>query len=74
MVFLLLLYVAVPNTWARHFHGDILRDTGNSEYGKTEITITGDNPIWRDIPEKINVWMSHNDTIELQENVIAHRR
>jgi GMP synthase (glutamine-hydrolysing) len=57
---------------ARHFHGDILRDTGNSEYGKTEISITGDNPIWRDIPETINVWMSHNDTIELQENVIAH--
>ena len=29
---------------ARHFHGDILRDTGNSEYGKTKINITSANP------------------------------
>ena len=56
---------------ARHFHGDVLQDTGKSEYGKTEIKVSGEHPIWKDIPETINVWMSHNDTIQLNKNVIA---
>ncbi|HID72286.1 MAG TPA: GMP synthase subunit A [Thermoplasmata archaeon] len=35
------------------------------EYGKTEITITKKDDIFKDIPEKIVVWESHNDEITL---------
>jgi GMP synthase (glutamine-hydrolysing) len=34
------------------------------EYGSTHVNITGDNPLFHDLPDELTVWMSHGDRIE----------
>ena len=35
----------------------------NSEFGKTEVNVRTDSPLFKDIPENNIVWMSHNDFV-----------
>lgn len=35
------------------------------EYGPARVTRTGDSPLLHDLPETLDVWMSHGDRIEL---------
>ena len=59
---------------AMHFGGEA-GPAGVPEYGKTGIVITRSDGIFRDIPERIVVWESHNDEIKKLPDcfeVLAH--
>jgi GMP synthase (glutamine-hydrolysing) len=47
---------------ARQLGGTVSR-TGNGEYGRTELTLTGASPLCVDWPTTSEVWMSHGDAI-----------
>ncbi len=53
-------------------NAEIISNTNNAEFGKTEINLLTDSAIWKNIPKTINVWMSHSDIIKMDDtNVIA---
>jgi GMP synthase (glutamine-hydrolysing) len=43
--------------------GGTVSRTGNGEYGRTEVTLTGPSPLCVDWPTSSEVWMSHGDAI-----------
>ena len=43
--------------------GGTVSHTGNGEYGRTELTLTGSSPLCVDWPTTSEVWMSHGDAI-----------
>jgi len=47
---------------ARHF-GGVVAESHAREYGPAQLELTGDSPLWRDVPPKSRAWMSHSDTI-----------
>jgi GMP synthase (glutamine-hydrolysing) len=47
---------------ANELGGKVL-PSSKREYGKTLLEITQNDPIWKDIPNQSQVWMSHSDTI-----------
>jgi GMP synthase (glutamine-hydrolysing) len=42
--------------------GEVSR-TGQGEYGRTPLTVTGSSPLFSDWPTEVQVWMSHGDAI-----------
>jgi GMP synthase (glutamine-hydrolysing) len=46
----------------KHF-GGIVDRAHTSEYGRTRITIQQKNPLFIDIPDSFEVWMSHGDSV-----------
>ncbi|MFQ5574297.1 MAG: glutamine-hydrolyzing GMP synthase [Terriglobia bacterium] len=47
-----------------HIMGGKVNETGRSEYGKTKLAASSpDTLILRDLPLKLNVWMSHRDSV-----------
>jgi GMP synthase (glutamine-hydrolysing) len=44
-----------------HKLGGKVQPAPRREYGHAEIEITGESPLFRDVPRKISVWMSHGD-------------
>jgi len=49
---------------ALHFGGKA-GPSGTPEFGKTEISVLKDSPIFRDLPKKFIAWESHNDEIKV---------
>lgn len=47
---------------AKLYEGKIIR-TGNNEYGKTEISLDLDSPLFKDLKTKEICWMSHRDSV-----------
>ncbi len=43
--------------------GGVVESCTKSEYGKIEISHNGSSVLFKDIPEKSTVWMSHNDFV-----------
>ncbi len=43
--------------------GGTVAHTGRGEYGRTELTLTGNSPLCTDWPSTSTVWMSHGDAI-----------
>ncbi len=43
--------------------GGQVSNTGDAEYGKTSLEVTGDSILLRDLPPEQNVWMSHTDQV-----------
>ncbi len=43
--------------------GGTVARTGNGEYGRTELSLTGSSPLCLDWPATSEVWMSHGDAI-----------
>lgn len=48
---------------AQHFKASVVRAT-HKEYGKASIEISSDNALFKDLPKKQIVWMSHADKVE----------
>jgi GMP synthase (glutamine-hydrolysing) len=42
--------------------GDVAR-SGVAEYGKTDLQVHGDGILFRDLPDRQTVWMSHRDSV-----------
>ena len=47
-----------------HVNGGTVASAGEREFGRTEMTITQDDPLFADLPQQQTVWMSHGDRIE----------
>jgi GMP synthase (glutamine-hydrolysing) len=47
-----------------HLLGGRVGATGSAEYGKTDLEVTGPSILFRDLPSRQPVWMSHNDRVE----------
>jgi GMP synthase (glutamine-hydrolysing) len=47
---------------ARALGGDVAR-TGNSEFGRTSLEIANHGRLLAGLPEQLNVWMSHGDSV-----------
>ena len=58
-----------------HYHEAEVAHAGTREYGNAGIRTTGDTPLFRDLPERMTVWMSHGDELKAPPpdfEVIAH--
>ena len=47
-----------------HYHKGEVAHAGTREYGNAQIKTTGDTPLFRDLPERMTVWMSHGDELK----------
>jgi len=47
-----------------HYHEGEVSDAGTREYGSAGIRTTGDTALFRDLPERMTVWMSHGDELK----------
>ncbi|MDT0688420.1 glutamine-hydrolyzing GMP synthase [Salegentibacter sp. F188] len=67
-----ILAVCYGAQYFAHFHGGIVEASEIREYGRANLSVIKDNePLFKDIPENSQVWMSHSDTIkELPTNAI----
>ena len=43
--------------------GGKVANTGSAEYGNTDLVVTGDSVLLRDLPKEQQVWMSHQDQV-----------
>ena len=43
--------------------GGVVSNTGNAEFGKATLEITGASVLFRDLPTQQDVWMSHRDEV-----------
>ncbi|HJQ91743.1 MAG TPA: glutamine-hydrolyzing GMP synthase [Acidimicrobiia bacterium] len=43
--------------------GGTVVNTGSAEYGNTDLVVTGDSVLLRDLPKEQQVWMSHQDQV-----------
>jgi GMP synthase (glutamine-hydrolysing) len=43
--------------------GGTVANTGSAEYGNTNLAVTGDSVLLRDLPKEQQVWMSHQDQV-----------
>ncbi len=51
------------------FMGSRVRASKNREYGRTDLKVPGNDPLFRGVPKKTTVWMSHGDRVEaIQKN------
>ncbi len=49
--------------------GGVVANTGKGEYGRTALTVTDQkSKLFSDVPEKLNTWMSHFDSIQTVPN------
>jgi len=48
---------------AKNF-GGLVDKSDKREYGRAQLTITGDNELFKGLPKTSQVWMSHSDTIK----------
>lgn len=50
----------------------------NSEYGRSELKVDNSSPIFKNLPDTFNVWMSHSDSVTFDDltdiNVIAKNK
>lgn len=50
----------------------------NSEYGRSELKVDNSSPIFKNLPDTFNVWMSHSDSVIFDDlnniNVIARNK
>lgn len=56
-----------------HFFGNKIISSNKSEFGNTEINVHNNSILYDEMPKKQNVWMSHNDHVEINNlfNIIA---
>ena len=47
-----------------HYHEGEVAHAGTREYGSAGIRTTGGTPLFRDLPERMTVWMSHGDELK----------
>ena len=47
-----------------HVSGGKVIRADHREFGRTELRVLGDDPLFKDLPRKQTVWMSHGDRIE----------
>ena len=47
-----------------HYHEGDVTNAGTREYGSAIIRTSGDAPLFHDLPERMNVWMSHGDELK----------
>ncbi len=47
-----------------HYHEGEVSHAGTREYGSAGIRTAGDTPLFRDLPERMTVWMSHGDELK----------
>ena len=47
-----------------HYHEGEVSHAGTREYGSAGIRTTGDTALFRDLPERMTVWMSHGDELK----------
>ena len=52
---------------AKKFNGTI-KKSSSREFGKTEVELLTKNSLFANVPNKFNVWMSHNDYVECIDN------
>lgn len=48
--------------WGKH-HGGKLEQSTAREYGRARFSRIGDNPLFKNVPESFDVWMSHGDVL-----------
>ena len=48
--------------WGK-LHGGRLARSTTREYGRARFSRSGDNPLFRNVPESFDVWMSHGDVL-----------
>ena len=67
-----ILAVCYGAQYLAHFHGGKVAPSDNREYGRAKLSkIKADEPLFQDIPEGTQVWMSHSDTIaQLPDNAV----
>ncbi len=46
-----------------HLHGGDVKGSNRREFGRTEIEVVGESPLFQGLPRRQTVWMSHGDTI-----------
>ena len=46
-----------------HNLGGVVDRTGSGEYGKTSLQVVADSPLFAELPEHLDVWMSHGDSV-----------
>ena len=55
-----------------YINGGEVTSAKRREYGFAEIEVISEDPLFKDLPDKFTVWMSHGDVIEkLSENFIS---
>jgi GMP synthase (glutamine-hydrolysing) len=47
---------------AQHFGGTVA-NTGQGEFGKAQLRLIKTSPLWEQVPETSQVWMSHQDSV-----------
>lgn len=47
---------------AQHFGGQVT-NTGQGEFGKARLQLLTESPLWQDVPQESQVWMSHQDSV-----------
>lgn len=47
-----------------HLNGGTVRAAGEREFGRTELEVVSDSPLFAGLPRRQTVWMSHGDRIE----------
>ncbi len=47
-----------------HLLGGKVTKTGTREYGRTKITVEKDSPLFKGLPKRFDVWMSHGDIVD----------
>ncbi len=45
--------------------GGTVAPTGGGEYGKTELAVTANSVLFEDLPDSLEVWMSHGDAVTM---------
>ena len=60
-----MLGVCYGAQYLAHFHGGKVAPSSTREYGRANLTVIKDEePLFKNITENSQVWMSHSDTIK----------
>lgn len=66
------LGICYGHQWLAHALGGEVKGGKTKEYGHTEITVAQGGPLFKDLPNKFVVWMSHGDeVVKLPEGFVT---
>lgn len=59
------LAICYSAQWIAAHSGGTVAESHAREYGPAQLELTVDSPLWRGVPTRSRVWMSHSDTITM---------